>query len=148
MYSRLLTALLVAAALAGCAQKPPYEISQADREHYSDGVIRVERPGQAPLIEGVRGCIVYKAVYENQQISDWKPALAADWGTDSGYPGFMTGCVNESIAYKNGEVHVYLCALAIGAGGGCTNGGYYRSKTGERPWLTSWDQKHWENLPQ
>ncbi len=63
------------------------------------------------------------------------------------YPAFLTGCVNESLAYRNGEVRVYLCARAIGAGGGCNNGGYYRSRTGERPWLQGWDNKHWQVLP-
>jgi len=106
----------------------------------------VPHAGGEPLIEGLEGCSVYRAQFQNEQISGWKVVLSADWGGT--YPAFLTGCVDESIAYRKGEVRVYLCARAIGAGGGCNNGGYYRSKTGERPWLTSWDQRRWENLPQ
>jgi hypothetical protein len=129
--------------LAGCAPKP-YVISQADQQRFAPGLIRVDRPHKAPLIEGLRDCIVYKAQYDGDQISGWKAALGADWG--GSYPAFLTGCMDESLAYRNGEVRVYLCARAIGAGGGCNNGGYYRSRTGERPWLRSWDNKRWSVL--
>jgi hypothetical protein len=135
----------VAALLGGCARKP-YEISQADKKRFYAGLIRVERANAAPLIEGLDNCILYKAQFENGQISGWKAALGADWaGT---YPAFLTACMDETLHYRNREVHVYLCARAIGAGGGCNNGGYYRSRSGERPWLRSWDQVHWETLPQ
>lgn len=133
-----------AAFLAGCA-RPPYEISQADRQRFSPGLIRVDRPGKAPLIEGLSNCTVYKARYDGDRISGWKAALGADWGGT--YPAFLTACVDESLAYRNGEVRVYLCARAIGAGGGCNNGGHYRSRTGERPWLQGWDNVHWQILP-
>ncbi len=108
-------------------------------------MIRVERAGKAPLIEGLSNCIVYKAQYDGQRITGWKAALGADWGGT--YPAFLTGCMDQSLAYRNGEVRVYLCARAIGAGGGCNNGGYYRSRTGERPWLRSWNQIRWAALP-
>ena len=135
----------IALICAGCAAARPYEVSQADRQRFAPGLIRIERAGKPPLIEGLSNCIVYKAQYDGQRISGWKSALGADWaGT---YPAFLTGCVNESLAYRNGEVRVYLCARAIGAGGGCNNGGNYRSRTGERPWLRSWDRVHWAVLP-
>lgn len=130
--------------LAACTNHP-YEISQADRHRFSAGLIRVERVGSAPLIEGLDNCIVYKARYDGDGISGWKAALGADWGGT--YPAFLTGCMNESLAFRSGEVRVYLCARALGAGGGCNNGGYYRSRRGERPWLRSWDNKHWSPLP-
>ncbi|HZY99816.1 MAG TPA: hypothetical protein VFE36_09600 [Candidatus Baltobacteraceae bacterium] len=44
-------------------------------------------------------------------------------------------------------MNVYLCARAIGAGGGCNNGGYYWSYTGERPWRVSYDRSRWYALP-
>jgi hypothetical protein len=131
---------------AACAGPKPYEISQADQQRFAPGLIRVERAGKPPLIEGLRNCIVYKAQYDGRRISGWKAALGADWGATS-YPAFMTGCVEESLAYRNGEVRVYLCARALGAGGGCNNGGYYRSRTGERPWMQSDDNVHWSLLP-
>lgn len=136
--------LFIVALCAGCAAKP-YEISQSDQQRFTAGLIRVERAGKAPLIEGLSNCTVYKAQYDGQRISGWKAALGADWGGT--YPAFLTGCMTQSLAYRNGEVRVYLCARAIGAGGGCNNGGYYRSRTGERPWLRSWDQAHWAPLP-
>ena len=142
----LFACVVTALAIAGCAGKP-YEISSKDRARFSSGLIDVPRRGKPPLIEGLDNCIVYKAQYDGERISGWKAALGADWGGTT-YPAFMTGCVDESITYRDGEVRVYLCARAIGAGGGCNNGGYYRSKTGERPWLQSWDQRQWTNLPQ
>lgn len=135
----------IALLCAGCASPKPYEVSPADRERFTPGLIRAERSGKPPLIEGLSNCIVYKAQFDGQRISGWKSALGADWGGT--YPAFLTACMDESLAYRNGEVRVYLCARAIGAGGGCNNGGYYRSRTGERPWLRSWDQVHWAALP-
>ena len=140
-------AIFAALLLPACASKPvPYAISDSDRQRFAAGLIDVAHPGRDPLIEGLSGCIVYKAQFDGQQISGWKAALGSDWGAEA-YPGFMTACTKETIAFKRNEVVVYLCALAIGAGGGCTNGGYYRSRTGERPWLHSWDRSHWEQLP-
>jgi hypothetical protein len=136
---------VIAALCAGCAAPKPYEISQSDRQRFSAGLIQVNRAGKPPLIEGLNNCIVYKAQYDGQRISGWKSALGADWGGT--YPAFLTGCMDQSLAYRNGEVRVYLCARAIGAGGGCNNGGHYRSRTGERPWMRSWDNVHWTALP-
>lgn len=144
MRAIVLAFACAAVAIAGCAHKP-YEISDKDRHRFSAGLIRVERPGKAPLIEGLDSCIVYEAQYDGDRIGSWKAALGADWA--GSYPAFLTACSDETIAYRNGEVRVYLCAQAIGAGGGCANGGYYRSRTGERPWLQSGNQKSWWVLP-
>jgi hypothetical protein len=56
--------------------------------------------------------------------------------------------MRQSIEYKNGRVEVFLCAQAIGAGGGCANGGLYWSARGERPRRISYDGGHrWMTLP-
>jgi hypothetical protein len=130
---------------AGCAHHVPYELSNADRQRFSDGLIVVPHAGKVPLIEGVNDCIVWKAQYTSDKITGWKAALGADWGGT--YPKFMTACLQESIAYRNKRVTVWLCARAIGAGGGCNNGGHYWSYTGERPWRVSWDGVRWSDLP-
>jgi hypothetical protein len=141
----MLALSLSAVSIGGCGHTP-YAISGEDRHRFAAGLIDVPQPGKPPLIEGLDNCIVYKAQYDGDRISAWKATLGADWG--GSYPSFMTACVDESIAYKNGEVRVYLCARAIGAGGGCNNGGNYKGKSGERPWLVSRDGRHWFDLPQ
>ncbi len=130
--------------LAGCA-RTPYEIAKRDRERFAAGMIDVAIPGKPPLIEGLDDCTVWKARYSGDQISGWTAALGADWGAS--YPKFLTACLEQSIAYRNKRVTVSLCARAVGAGGGCTNGGHYLSDTGERPWRFSRDGIHWGNLP-
>jgi hypothetical protein len=138
---------LILAALVACAPHVPFKISDADRQKYAaGGSIRVERPGRDPLIEGVNDCIVWKAETAHDDIVGWKAVLGADWG--GSYPRFMTVCTAQTIEYRNGNVMVYLCAQAIGAGGGCANGGNYMSRTGERPW--SWRPGNtgaWMDLP-
>lgn len=136
--------LAIVAALGGCGHKP-YEIAKSDRERFGAGLIDVTLPGKPPLIEGLNDCTVWKARYEGDRIAGWTAALGADWGAT--YPKFLTGCLDESIAYRNKRVIVRLCARAIGAGGGCTNGGHYWSYTGERPWHFSPDGVHWGDLP-
>ncbi|MGC1380815.1 MAG: hypothetical protein WA814_07300 [Candidatus Baltobacteraceae bacterium] len=134
---------LVAALIAGCGHKP-YEISKSDRDRFAAGMIDVSFPGKPPLIEGLDDCTVWKARYTGDRITGWKPALGADWGAT--YPKFMTACMDESIRYRDKRVIVWLCARAIGAGGGCTNGGHYWSYTGERPWRISSDGVQWADL--
>lgn len=54
-------------------------------------------------------------------------------------PGFYFGldvCTNQSIAVEGEFVQVYLANRAIGAGGGNTSGGNYRSKDG-----VTWEKK-------
>jgi hypothetical protein len=138
-------AFALAFVLADCTHKP-YEIAKRDRERFSAGMIDVSIPGKPPLIEGLNDCTVWKARYSGDTISGWTPALGADWGATS-YPKFLTGCVDQSIAYGNKRVTVWLCARALVAGGGCNNGGHYVSSTGERPWSVSRDGIHWGNLP-
>jgi len=146
VVSRCLGSAALAAAFAGCqAVHQPYDISQADRDRFVAGLIDVPRPGGPPLVEGLADCTIWKAQFTGDRMSGWKVALAADWG--GSYPAFMTGCVDQSISYRNNRVQVHLCARAIGAGGGCNNGGYYWSYTGERPWRVSDDLSNWRNLP-
>ena len=138
--------MLAAAALVACTSPKPYEIPAKDRARFGKDVIDVPMPGKPPLIEGIENCVVWKAQYTGDRITGWKAALGADWG--GSYPAFMTGCVRQSIEFKDKRVMVYLCAQAIGAGGGCANGGLYWSYTGERPWRTSDDGgAHWYPLP-
>jgi len=131
---------------AGCA-RTPYAISGADRQRFADNLITVHVPGKAdPLILGSTDCKVYRAKIERQDITGWEVTLAADWGAT--YPAFMTACLNDSLSWDGKYVKVYFCARAIGAGGGCTNGGHYRSRTGARPWQISLNSgQDWAALP-
>ncbi len=139
------TALAFAGALLGGCGHKPYEVSKSDRQRFAAGMIDVAFPGKAPLIEGLDDCVVWKARYTGDRITGWTPALGADWGAT--YPKFMTGCMEQTISYRDKRVMVWLCARAIGAGGGCTNGGHYWSYTGQRPWRISSDGAHWYDLP-
>ncbi len=141
---RALAVFTLAATLGGCTHRP-YEIAKRDRERFAAGMIAVAIPGKPPLIEGLDDCTVWKARYSGDRISGWTPELGADWGAS--YPKFLTACLQQSIAYRNKLVTVWLCARAVGAGGGCTNGGHYLSATGERPWRFSRDGIAWVNLP-
>jgi hypothetical protein len=142
---RILASLLAALLLGGCGAHKPFVVSDADQKRFADGMITVPIPGHDPLIEGLDDCVVWKAQTAHQDIVGWKAALGADWG--GSYPKFMTVCKSESIEYKDRRVLVSFCAQAIGAGGGCANGGDYWSATGERPWRVSYDGKHWMSLP-
>jgi len=138
-------AVLSVAIAAGCQAHVPYAISDKDKHRFAAGIIDVRVPGRPPLIEGLDGCTVWKAQYTGDEITGWKAALGADWGGT--YPRFLTACMGQKISYRDHRVNVYLCARAIGAGGGCNNGGYYWSYTGERPWHISNDRVNWAVLP-
>ncbi len=141
-----LVALVALVATTACAHVP-YAISGADRTRFGKNLITVHVPGKAdPLILGASGCKLYRARYDHQDIAGWEVTLAADWGAT--YPAFMTACMDESLAWDGKYVKVYFCARAIGAGGGCINGGNYRSRTGARPWFVSLGNgKDWAPLP-
>lgn len=141
----LIAAAAAAATVAGCAHKP-YAISDADRQRFGKNLIVVTLPNRAdPLILGADGCKLYRARIEHRDIVGWDVTLAADWA--GSYPGFMTACMRESLAWDGKYVRVSFCALAIGAGGGCTNGGDYRSRTGARPWWIARSPNDWVLLP-
>jgi len=130
--------------LSGCAHEP-YAISGTDRERFKAGIIRATLAGRTdPLIEGVSDCTVYRAEIAHEDIVGWKAVLGADWGAS--YPKFMTVCTRQSIAYDGKYVTVLLCAQAIGAGGGCANGGSYRSRDGEHRWQYARGGTGWEPL--
>ena len=145
-FLTLTAALATLVASSACAHIP-YEISGADRTRFGKNLITVHVPGKTdPLILGATDCKLYRATIEHQDIVGWQVTLAADWGAT--YPAFMTACLNESLAWDGKYVKVYFCARAIGAGGGCTNGGNYRSRTGARPWEISLSNgKDWVTLP-
>ena len=139
---------LIAVVATGCTHVP-YAISGEDRSRFGNNLIVVHLPAQRdPLILGASGCKLYRARIEHEDVIGWDVTLAADWGATS-YPQFLTGCTDESLSWDGRYVRVYFCALAIGAGGGCTNGGHYRSRAGARPWWISDDGVHeWRLLPQ
>jgi hypothetical protein len=144
--TRFFFGLLAVCVLSACTHTP-YAISQSDRDRFGKDLVVVHLPGRSdPLILGLSGCKLYRARIEHQDIVGWDVTLAADWGAVS-YPGFMTACVDESLAWDGQYVKVSLCARAIGAGGGCTNGGEYRSRTGARPWFISDGPNRWIPLP-
>jgi len=140
----LIGAIVIA---AGCAHKP-YAISDADAVRFGPNLITVHLPGKSdPVILGAAGCKLYRARLAHQDIIGWDVTLAADWGAT--YPAFMTACTRESLSWDGKYVKVFFCAQAIGAGGGCTNGGTYRSRTGARPWwIQTRDRSQWIPLPQ
>lgn len=148
-HLRMLAVLAIFAMGAAACAHVPYAISKDDRSRFGNNLVVAHLPGHNdPLILGARGCKLYRARIEHQDIVGWDVTLAADWGATS-YPQFMTGCMDESLAWDGTYVKVYFCALAFGAGGGCTNGGHYRSRTGARPWWISGDGVHaWTPLPQ
>jgi hypothetical protein len=144
---RAIAGVLAAAALAlvACAHVP-YAISKADRERFGKHLLLVHPAGKPdPLILGADGCKLYRAKIEHQDIVGWEVTLAADWGAS--YPAFMTVCTHETLVWDGKYVDVFFCAQAVGAGGGCANGGNYRSRTGARPWLVRRGNT-WVTLPQ
>ena len=144
MLRRLVFAAVIVV-MAGCAHTP-YAISDADRQRFGTNLIVVKIPGRSdPLILGADNCKLYRAKIEHQDIVGWDVTLAADWGAS--YPAFMTGCLRQSLSWDGKYVRVSFCARAIGAGGGCTNGGDYRSRTGARPWWISEGPNEWVPLP-
>ena len=89
---------------------------------------------------------MFQARTAHDDIVGWDVVLRSDWG--AAYPKFMTSCTSESIRYDGRYVLVYLCAQAMGAGGGCADGGNYRrSPDGRRGWEISANAIHWRPLP-
>ena len=143
----VVAALLASTVLAACTHVP-YVVSKDDQERFGKNLITVTLPKRAdPLILGASDCKLYRAKIEHQDIVGWDVTLAADWAART--PAFLTGCMDESLSWDGKYVRVYFCARTIGAGGGCNNGGYYRSRTGARPWQSLGDRPNdWEPLPE
>jgi hypothetical protein len=131
--------------VAGCGPHVPYQLSQGDADRFKGNLLRIDVPGRDPKIFGINDCIVYRAQIEHQDIVGWTVVLASDWG--GSYPKWYTACTRSSIAYDGKFINVFLCAQAIGAGGGCADGGDYRSRTGN---VQGWQfdgTGAWETLP-
>lgn len=58
-----------------------------------------------------------------------------------------TACIAQTIKYAGGYVIVHFCAQAFGAGGGCADGGDYRSRDGEHHWQFTGMTGNWDPLP-
>jgi hypothetical protein len=119
----------------GCAHHVPYELSDADKRRFV-AVARIPpaHSAGAPQIFGIDDCTLYKATTDHQDITGWRITLRSDWG--GSYMKWMTVCTRESLHYDGKYVQVFFCAQAIGAGGGCADGGSYRSRDGEHNWET------------
>jgi hypothetical protein len=145
--TRFFSAAVAMLLISGCSAHVPYAISSDDQKRFGKNLIVVHQPHRAgPLILGANGCKLYRARIEHQDIVGWDVTLAADWG--GSYPAFMTVCTQESLSWDGKYVRVSFCAQAIGAGGGCANGGDYRSRTGARPWWYLSRSHGWALLPQ
>jgi hypothetical protein len=141
-----LAAAFVAAMAASCAPHVPYALSSADQTRFGGLVLRTPpQKNGAPLIFGLDDCTLYKAQTEHQDITGWRITLRSDWG--GSYPKFFTACTAQSIKYAGGYVIVHFCAQAFGAGGGCADGGDYRSRDGEHHWQYADVSDHWDPLP-
>jgi len=97
------------------------------------------------MILGLDDCTLYKAQTDHQDITGWRITLRSDWG--GSYPKFFTACTAQSVKYAGGYVIVHFCAQAFGAGGGCADGGDYRSRDGEHKWQFSGTTGNWYPLP-
>jgi len=143
---RTTAAIAVALLCAACASRQPFELSGDDQKRFGDRVLRVSAAAKGePAIFGVSDCTVFQARTAHDEIIGWDVVLRSDWGAS--YPKFMTSCTRQSIRYDGRYVRVFLCAQALGAGGGCVNGGNYRRADPRRRWEISPDGLHWRPLP-
>jgi len=127
----LATVLGAATLLAGCTKREPYSVSDKDQKRFQT-IVRIPAKAAkgAPTILALSDCTIYKATFNGTNIVDWKVVLRSDWG--GSYPKFMTVCTQQSLRFDGHYAKVDLCAQAIGAGGGCADGGDYRSTNGDR----------------
>jgi hypothetical protein len=135
-------ALLIA---AGCGPHVPFALSKADADRFKGNVLRIDVPGHDPKIFGISDCVVYRAQTAHGDIVGWTVVLASDWG--GSYPKWYTVCTRSHIGYDGKYINAFLCAQAIGAGGGCADGGDYRSRTGD---VQGWELNqggYWNALP-
>ncbi len=113
MRLALIAAFLV---LTGCSKPVPYAISSDDAQRFSAGIVRMKAPARAaPIILGLRDCEVFSAVYDGEQIVDWKSVLAPKV---EGYFTFMTGCLSQRLTYDGHAARAELQRIPLGAGGG------------------------------
>ena len=142
---RLLSYICLFALIVGCRPHVPYELSTADQNRFGSNVLRVNVKGHDPKIFGINDCIVYRAQTAHEDIVGWTVVLASDWG--GSYPKWYTGCTREHIGYDGKYINVFLCAQAFGAGGGCADGGDYRSRTGDVQGWQFYQGGYWVTLP-
>ena len=76
-----------------------------------------------PVTFLVLGCSVYLLDFSSDEVKRYKVLRAGDHYS-------LEECTGQAIWMDGGLLHVYLENRAIGAGGGNTSGGTYRSKDG------------------
>ena len=87
---------------------------------------RVEVPEAKGIFLGLKDCVVYRSISESNVILAWEKAL--------GKPFYPMGVCSRGELTVNGEyAQAFLCVLGMGAGGGCSAGGNYRTRDG-RAW--------------
>lgn len=90
------------------------------------GINRVEVPEVKGLFLGLKECDVYRSISEGNVIVAWEKALDK--------PSYPMGVCSRSELHAGGEyARAFLCVLGMGAGGGCSAGGNYRTRDG-RAW--------------
>lgn len=88
------------------------------------GENRLELPEIKGRFLGLKDCNVYRSISEDHVIVAWEKALDK--------PYYPMGVCSRSELYAQGEyAQAFLCVLGMGAGGGCSAGGNYRTRDGQ-----------------
>jgi len=93
------------------------------------GSNRVEIPNAKGVFLGLKDCAIYRSVSQDNVILAWEKSLSKPF-----YP--LGSCSRSEISVEDDYVHVFLCVLGLGAGGGCSAGGNYRTQDG-----TTWEKE-------
>jgi hypothetical protein len=126
LYS--LAAVIVATAAASCA---PHVHAAAEERGAAD-----LRPRRLHALQGPNGAPRHHRLADH-----------AAFGLGRQLSEFFTACTAQTVKYAGGYVIVHFCAQAFGAGGGCADGGDYRSRDGEHHWQFTGMTGHWDPLP-
>jgi hypothetical protein len=88
------------------------------------GPSRIEVPEVKGLFLGLKDCGIYRSISESNVIVAWEKALDK--------PFYPAGICSRSDLHVQGEyAQAFLCVLGMGAGGGCSAGGNYRTRDGK-----------------
>lgn len=90
------------------------------------GANRVEVPQQKGLFLGLKDCTIYRSISSEGVITAWETSLSKPF-----YP--LGICSRSELTVEGDYVQAFLCVLGMGAGGGCSAGGNYRTQDG-RVW--------------